>query len=262
MAAIALTTPHLSQAADLRETPAAAFPALPLNPKWPPEQAALARLYNRIGGLFQRLAERLDVPVAAALGVFFVESSGVALQLNRALLRFEVHYFWDNWGHRHPPDFEAQFRFGGHAGVAGQPWQNQAARASPGGAFAPVHDGHQASEYAAFYRATQLAGLETAARCASLGGCQLMGANFALLGYPTAEAMYAAFQSSESAHVLGFFDFCERQPAPRPGGLIAALRRLDFAAFARHYNGGGQVEDYARRLAAATTNARLVLTAG
>jgi hypothetical protein len=121
-----------------------------------------------------------------------------------------------------------------------------------GDAFATVHTGRQDSEYAAFTLASQLGGQETAVRCISIGGCQIMGAAYASLGYGSAVAMFNAFQANENAHVLGFFDFCSHQAAPHPGALLSYLQQGDFSSFARFYNGSGQVDLYAGLLQSAT----------
>ncbi|MGC2111276.1 MAG: N-acetylmuramidase domain-containing protein [Candidatus Korobacteraceae bacterium] len=253
--------PFFSQRPDLQQANPAPAPVLSPQAGWNACQSALARTYNRLGGLIARLAALAGVPLPAALAVWFVESSGRALEPNRALIRFEVHHLWSAWGYKNPALFDAHFQFGGHAGTAGHPWQAHAYRASTDGAFAPVHNG-QTSEYAALQLAMQLAGEELAVRCISVGGCQLLGCDYDLLGYPTAKAMYDAFQSNESAHVLGFFDFCARQPAPHIGGLLTYLRQQDFASFAHFYNGGGEVAAYAAQLRNAAADAESVLATG
>jgi hypothetical protein len=67
--------------------------------------------------------------------------------------------------------------------------------------------------------------------------------------------MYNAFQRSERAHVLGFFDFCLHAPKPRPGDLMRYLHARQWQKFAMYYNGTGQVTDYAKRFAQAYSQA-------
>lgn len=254
-----LIPPFFSQRQDLQQADASAVPALSPHLHWTPRQLALARVYNRLGGLIARLAAITGVPLAAALAVWLVESSGRVLEPDHAIIRFEVHHLWSSWGHDHPAAFDAHFRFGGRAGVAGHCWEGHAYRASDAGTFTPVHDG-QAQEYAALQLAMKLAGEEQAVRCISIGGCQLLGCDYDLLGYPTAKAMYDAFQRRENSHVLGFFDFCARQPAAHIGGLLTYLRQQDFASFARFYNGDGETTSYAASLKSAATDAESLLT--
>ena len=255
---IVTVTPFFSQREDLRNASPAPAAALSLQPKWTSRLSELAHEYNRLGGLLARLAALTGVPLAAALAVWLVESSGRALAVGHALIRLEVHHLWSAWGYRDAAAFDAHFRFGGRAGVAGHPWEGHAFRAGSDGPFAPVHEG-QAQEYAALQLGMQLAGEELAVRCISIGGCQLLGCDYDLLGYPTARDMYDACQGSENAHVLGFFDFCARQPAPHIGGLLTYLRQQDFTSFARFYNGGGEVAAYAAQLKSAAADAELVL---
>lgn len=245
-----------SQKLELQQSAAAASPQLVVDRAWSASQRAIAATYNRLGGLFRRLAALVNVPIAAALAVWFVESSGLPLTPGRAIIRFEVGKFLAVWGRANPASFDAHFQCGGHNGIAGEAWQKHAFRLSDGESFAPVHT-RCASEYAALQLAGRLSSPEIALRCASIGGCQILLSNYAMLGYASATGMFDAFQHSENAHVLGFFDFCARQA----GGLISYLRNRDFAAFALHYNGPGQVQLYAAKLRSAAADAEVVLAA-
>jgi hypothetical protein len=199
----------------------------------------------------------VEVPIPAALAVWFVESSGRAFTPGRAILRFEVGKFLAAWGRANLAGFNAHFQCGGNNGVPGQSWQNQAFRLAEGEPFAPVH-ANSTSEYAALQLAQKLSSPEVAVRCASIGGCQILMSNYSMLGYASAMNMFDAFQHSENASVLGFFDFCARQA----GGLFGFLQQGDFAAFALHYNGPGAVEVYAAKLSNAAADAEVVLAAG
>ncbi len=249
-------THFYSQSSELQQSAAPATPQLEINPAWSSSQRAIAATFNRLGDLFRQLTNLVNVPISAALAVWFVESSGLPLVSGRAILRFEVGKFLAAWGRANPAAFDAHFQCGGHNGKAGEPWQNHAFCLTETQSFAPVH-ADSASEYAALRLAQQLSSPEVALRCASIGGCQILLSNFAMLGYASAQEMFEAFQRSENAHVLGFFDFCARQA----GGLIGYLRQRDFASFALHYNGCGQVQLYAGRLRSAAADAETVLAA-
>lgn len=248
--------------ADLQQAALAAAPPVSPDPGWSPARKAVAGTYNRLGGLMQKMAALINVPLPPTLGVFYVESGGKGLTPGQAIIRFEVHHFWAEWGAANVANFDAHFQFGGHNGVPGKTWEGHAFRVATSGPFSPVHTGAQSAEYAAFGLATQLGGMEAAARCISMGGCQIMGSAFGMLGYGNATAMFNAFQANENAHVLGFFDFCAHQPAPRPGSLLTYLQHGDFSSFARFYNGAGQVGVYARRLQDAAANAAAVIAGG
>lgn len=240
----------------LQTAPLAPSSPITVDPKWSRDRQALARTYNRLGGLMQTIAAELGVEVEAALAVWRVESGGREHTVDRAVIRFEVHYLWDRWGKSNPSVFDAHFRHGGRAGVPGKRWENHQFRESPSGAWETMHTGKQASEYRALQLATRLAGEEIAVRCISLGGPQIMGSHYADIGYRTAKEMYNAFQASERAHVLGFFDFCRTKPAPQKGGLFEAMRTRDWSRFAKYYNGSGQVGTYGPLLATAYAEAK------
>jgi hypothetical protein len=65
--------------------------------------------------------------------------------------------------------------------------------------------------------------------------------------------MCAAFARSERWQVCGFFDFCAAKD------IIAALKTADWLGFARIYNGPGNAEAYAAKIAAAYEDACRIL---
>jgi hypothetical protein len=249
-------SPFYSQTPALQTASAAAPQPVTVNPGWSPSQRALAATYNRLGGLLSQVANIVSVPVSPALAVWHVESGGVAFTPNQATIRFEVGRLLSAWGNANPANFDAHFQCGGRNGIPPPSWKNHAFSAAGGGPFVPVHQ-NQASEYAALKLASDVAGQEVSVRCISIGGCQIMISNFPMLGYSSGLDMYNAFQFSENAHVLGFFDFCAR----RGGGLFGFLQKQppDFSSFATQYNGSGQVQVYAGRLKSATDDVNVVL---
>jgi len=243
-----------SQTPDLQNAKAAPASPLASNPNWTASQKAIAATYNRLGGLLTEIGKQVQVPLPPTLAVWYVESGGVASTPGQAVIRFEVGRLLSAWGKNNSGPFDAHFQCGGYRGIPGASWQNNAFSVAPGGPFVPLHTS-QANEYAALKLASQLAGQETAVRCISIGGCQIMVSNFGMLGYASGMDMYNAFQSTENAQVLGFFDFCARQG----GGLFGFLQKLDFASFAAQYNGPGQVQVYSAKLKNATDDANAVL---
>jgi len=83
-----------------------------------------------------------------------------------------------------------------------------------------------------------------------------MGFNHDVIGYPTAEAMRQAFGRSERWQVCAFFDFCTAKD------IIGALTARDWLGFARVYNGPGNAEAYAAKIAAAYDEAVRLLEHG
>jgi hypothetical protein len=205
------------------------------------------------------IATQLQVEVAAALAVWRVESGGRAHTPGRAIIRLENHLLFRLWGQNNQARYDKHFRHGGHGGQPGEAWQGHEYRESSDGAFAPLHTGKQGDEYRALSLAMQLAGETIALQCISIGGPQILVANHRRVGYSTPREMYDAFQASERAHVLGFFDFCRTTPAPADGELIRYLRDHNWTRFASYYNGRGQVARYGGLIANAYEEARVLL---
>jgi len=67
--------------------------------------------------------------------------------------------------------------------------------------------------------------------------------------------MFDAFNSSERAEILGFFDFCRSVP-----GLLEALRDRNWQEVARLYNGPGKVPTYTAHLVEAEQDAVRLLS--
>ena len=76
---------------------------------------------------------------------------------------------------------------------------------------------------------------EAAWKSASWGMFQIMGFNHS--GFPTVREFVAAMFESEYQHLRSFLAFCA------DNNLIAALKKKDWAAFARSYNGAGYKEN-------------------
>ncbi len=83
---------------------------------------------------------------------------------------------------------------------------------------------------------------DAALRATSWGGPQIMGFNAAAAGFSDAAGMVAAMSDREIAHLDAFLAFVVSKR------LVAALRARDWRAFAKVYNGSGQVAFYAVRM--------------
>ncbi|HEX6749579.1 MAG TPA: N-acetylmuramidase domain-containing protein [Longimicrobium sp.] len=244
-------------------TTTALAPATPITPDpgWPALRRALCDVCNHVGGLLGAVAAETGTPAAAALAVWYVESAGRAHTPGAAIIRFENHLFWDGWGSAHAADYDAHFQHGGRAGVSGKRWENHRWREGVSGAFGTFH-GRQDREYRVLNFAAGLAGFDTAAQCISIGGPQILVSNYRMIGYATPTDMYNAFQGQDERwQVLGFFDFCQFKfgHGARRGDLLRDLRARDWRAFARGYNGSGQVDDYSTRLRNAYDQAMILL---
>jgi N-acetylmuramidase/Putative peptidoglycan binding domain len=230
--------------------------------QWPATLQALAATYNRLGGLIGALASRTSIEVAAVLAIWQIESGGRQHTPGRAIIRFENHLLYRNWGQSNQALYDQHFRHGGRAGQPGRSWQGHEFCESAGAGFQPVHSGQQATEYRALELASRLAGQDAALKSISIGGPQILISNHQLIGYSSPRAMYDAFQADERAHVLGFFDFCRHTRAPSSGDLLRYLRERRWPDFARYYNGPGQVATYGGRIQNAYDQARRLPIAG
>ncbi|WP_045389835.1 N-acetylmuramidase family protein [Falsirhodobacter sp. alg1] len=185
---------------------------------------------------FQGRAQRLDdydLPEIGALigvgedelhAVIDVETAGGGYDtLGRPRMLFEPHVFW-----RELP--ESKRRGAERAGLAYAVW----------GTKPYPKDSYPRLQMA------MLLDPGAALRAASWGLCQIMGFNHKAAGYPTVQAMVAAFMDSEAAQLEAMVRFIQSE------GLDDELRRHDWSAFARGYNGAGYAtHGYHTRLAAA-----------
>ena len=227
---------------------------LPSQISWSPMQRSLAAIYNRLGGVITVLANATKVEVPCVVAVWYVESGGRAHTPGHAIIRFENHLFYRNWGRLNEEQYRRHFKHGSYAGQPGQVFEGHQFRENPDGAFQDVHlqvnkvgwDKNQANEYLALKLAAQLGGEDAALQSISIGGPQILVCNYRLLGYASPRYMYDAFQASERAHVLGFFDFCQQKQGGglKRADLIQFLSQRNFKDFAKYYNGSLQVERY------------------
>ncbi|MGZ2487157.1 hypothetical protein ACVITL_005742 [Rhizobium pisi] len=196
---------------------------------------ALADVYNRVGGLLEIFGNRLGTDPVAALAVWYVESGGRSFMPGRPILRFENHVLFDNWGKNHAAEFDLHFKFGTRNGVPGKRYENHEFRVGDSGPFQKLHDGRQGTEYAALGLAQSLSGAEAGCLSASWGGAQIMGFNYDVCGFASAEQMVSAFSADERWQVLAFADFC------RDKGLIEKIKTESWNDFGAIYNGNGPV---------------------
>jgi len=208
-------------------------------PGAPARERQLARTWNRTGGLLVALGGLVELEPGVALAVLSVESSGAGFSHGRMTIRFETHVFWREWGRLNQKAFESHFRFD-----SARPWTGHAFRSEPGLPWVSFH-GDQAAEWRVFEFAAKLD--EAAAkRSTSMGAPQIMGSNFARIGYESVLEMFDAFSSGLRPQIIGLFDFIKGPGTSSP--LLEALRRGRFADFAAGYNGPAKAAQYSARL--------------
>lgn len=189
-----------------------------------------ARSWNSYGGLVAVIARRLHVDVGLAISLVTRESGGQGFNdSGRLLIRFETHLFYRRWGQHHPEQFFQHFQFN-----QDYRWLDHRWRPTVDEPWRSFH-GDQQAEWAVFDFARTLD--ETAALSSiTMGGPQILGSNYARLGYDSPQAMFANF--SDPAHgeryqLLGLFDFIRNGDAR----MLQALQQRDIYAFAQRYDG-------------------------
>lgn len=167
-----------------------------------------------------------------AQAILKIESGGITHGGDgRPIIRFEAHIFKTYlkndalWSQHFQVD-------------SSKPWTNQMWRPSLGDTWRLVHTGKQVDEYATFEFAKSL-NSDAAYNAISVGAGQIMGFNHARIGYPTAEAMYSAFQSAPM-QTIGFLNYFLSD-----SGLVDAMRDKNWREIAKRYNGAGAVDTYA-----------------
>lgn len=162
-----------------------------------------------------RHAARLKIEEAALLAVIEVESDGKAFAMvggrREPLIRWEGHYF--------------DRRLKGEARAAAR----KAGLAHPR-AGRIKNPKSQAKRWAMLERAAAI-DAQAAYESASWGVGQVMGAHWAKLGYNSVGGFVARARKDLAGQIEIMVRYIERF------GLVDELQRLDFAAFARGYNG-------------------------
>jgi hypothetical protein len=198
----------------------------------------------RWGAELDAAADLLGVEARVLEAVIAVECGEIPPAGSRPVIRLEVHVIL----RRTPPP----------AGIADvvqlRPAPTQWHRDAqwwrpPGEDWRRVHDGTQASEWAAF---DAVAAIHEAAaiEATSWGIGQIMGWHWPRLGYPSA-ADFRAEQETVEGQIRVWRAFLASDRA-----LVAALYARDFATFARLYNGPGQIAQYSAAIGAAFEAAR------
>lgn len=201
-------------------------------------EKSAAQAWNRYGGLLEAMGGKYGIDPAILAAVVSVESGAAAFgPLNRMIIRFENHLFFDYWGKKNKAVYDKHFKFN-----STKRWQDHMLRVKETDEWQAFH-GDQMKEWAALEFAS---GFNTAAArmSISMGLAQVLGSNFKRAGYATVNEMFKALNdkdTGERAQLLSMLKFIETDPYNR--GLIS-LRNQDFTAFATMYNGAGRAEYY------------------
>lgn len=165
---------------------------------------------------YKSAAQTLGASFAAVKAVAFVESNGAGfLPDGRPKILFERHIMFaqvtQKFGAAKAKEWAAK-----HPDIINE---------KPGG-----YEGGT-KEHDRLGRAAKL-DRDCALVSASWGAFQIMGFHSRTLGYPTLQAFVNAMYSGESAQLDAFIRFIKADPV-----LVRALKGLDWAGFAKRYNG-------------------------
>jgi N-acetylmuramidase len=169
-------------------------------------------------------AHRLNLPEDAARALVEVEAASSGFDAKgRPKMLFEPHRFYRELG-------EAKQRIAVNAGLAYRRWGEKP---------------YPADSYPRLEAAIKI-DRPAALRSASWGLPQILGSNHKAAGYASVEAMVADFCADEEYHLRAMMAFILSE------ALDDDLRRLDWAGFARVYNGPAYAKHgYHTKLAAA-----------
>jgi hypothetical protein len=172
-----------------------------------------------------RLGARIGVDEDVIHAVMEVEARGSGFdRQGRPAMLFEPHVFWRELG----PGAKRQLAVG--MGLAYSTWGQ---RPYPSDSYPRLLDAMKIDETAAL-------------KSASWGLGQIMGGNHKAAGYATPQSMVTAFLDDEETHLDAMVSFIKANK------LDDELRALNWAGFARGYNGPGFAKhNYHGRLAAA-----------
>lgn len=193
----------------------------------------------RSADIIDRLAAEHKVQPAVIEAVIKVESGGKAFAAGRPIILPERHKVYAL--------LPAQQRAAAVKARLAAPKRSKAN-------YADI--GSQAKRWDFLARVADAYGAEIACKATSWGLPQIMGFNHAMCGFKSAEAMAEAFAEGEDEQISAMMAFIAS------AGLMDELRSLDWAGFARGYNGAGYRDNkYDTKLAdafAASQRKRLV----
>lgn len=180
---------------------------------------------------YKAAADTLGVSEATLKAVGQVESSGNAFWTidgkHQPVIRLEAHWFGKLTGYR----FNAS-----HPGISCRAWTPALAARGPTEAWRQFEEAAALDESAAI-------------QATSWGAFQLMGFHWTRLRYKSPQAMRKDMET-EQGQLDAFVRFIKADVR-----LVDALWRRDWHTFAGIYNGPGQVEAYAGRMADAYARA-------
>ncbi len=204
-----------------------------------------AEFWNNYGNLIERLSMELGIEKEVALATMMVESGGKGFDdKGRLIIRFETHIFKREL--KNDEVYNKHFRDNN--------FRNQQFYDPDTKQWVNLHqkDG-QDLEWKAFNIARKI-NEDAAYKAISMGAPQILGINYAIIGYDSAKEMFQYFSEDIRYHIFGFFDFIKSDVR-----LLSAIQKKDFASFAKIYNGSGQVSYYSKAIRTAYLEFKKIL---
>lgn len=195
---------------------------------------SMAIIHNTKGAYLAQQAASLNVEVADLAGVLQIESGGKGFSANGdMIIRFENHILWREWGSANADTYNSHFDYDRD----GKAWEGHKFRKESDASWGSFH-GNQDKEWEVIEFARELAG-EDALLCASYGAAQVMGFNYATLGYENVTDMFDSMQAGIKGQLDGMFAYISNSAT-----CMSGLRSGDYVKFATGYNGSGQAQHY------------------
>jgi hypothetical protein len=211
-----------------------AYSGVPLPPSTSATgSSGVAKAWNAYGNLLTMLGGSIGITPSVACAVLATESAGEGFWNGRMVIRFENHIYKSR-AVIDSVTFNDHFQMDADKKWLGHKWRQDA------GAWRALHTktSGQDEEWAVLGYARSLDNTG-ALMSISMGAPQIMGFNYAKVGFPTVQEMFDAFSTDERSHVLGLFDFIRSDHK-----MVRALRTGDWKGFAYIYNGSGQADHY------------------
>lgn len=177
-----------------------------------------------------KAAVELDVEVAALKAIKEVESGGKAFVNGIPVMLFEGHIFWQRLlAHNIDPHQYVK----GNEDILYPKWTKAHYTGNNNGEFKRLKKAIAINEAAAY-------------ESASYGMFQIMGLNYKICGYTSAQNFFNALCNSEDAHFYSFIKFIKAK------GIVPYLKAKNWAQVAYRYNGSGyKANKYDQKLAIA-----------
>ena len=167
---------------------------------------------------FIEVADDLGIELAAMKAVAEVEAGGSGFKGDKPKILFEGHIFWRRLKAH---GIDPAPLLSGNENVLHKKWSRKY---------------YREDQYARLEKARQI-NEDAALESASWGMFQIMGFHWESLGYASAKAFVDLMYKSEGEHLKAFSKFME------VNNLVRHLKTLDWAKFARGYNGPAYAEN-------------------